>query len=163
MEFSRPASEDFEQISIIQTIQSAVSLVFANLESAGSHLEVELDQQLPTVLGNQRQLEALWVNLLLLARDAAEKGRSHTIRISASLSEPASVVVEVCDDGRPIPSDQITNIFEPDFFTTQRGRGTGIEFSICREIVRQHNGQITAESGQANQTLIRVTLPGKAQ
>ena len=73
------------------------------------------------------------------------------------------MTVEVSDDGHPIPSDQIANIFEPDFFSTQSGRGTGIEFSICREIVRQHNGQITAESRQANQTLIRVTLPGKAQ
>jgi len=85
------------------------------------------------------------VNLLLLAKDATENGFGHLIRISSRRETPDRSVIEVSDDGRLIPSDQLSSIFEPNFVGPKSGRGTGIEFSICREIVRQHGGQITAE------------------
>jgi PAS domain S-box-containing protein len=161
MEFSRPPSETREQISLTQTIQSAVSLVYASMEAAGCRLQVEIEEQLPAITGNKRQIEALWVNLLLLARDATEEGRSHTIHITARRGPSNSAVVLICDDGKPIPPDQIAAIFEPNFVSPQGGRGSGIEFSICREIVRQHGGEITAESTPGRETTFRVILPGE--
>ena len=101
------------------------------------------------------------MNLLLLARDAAREGQSHTIQVSARRGPANSVVIEFSDDGRPIPADQLGAIFEPNFIGTQSGRGSGIEFSICREIVRQHGGQISAESSPAGKTIFRVSLPGE--
>jgi PAS domain S-box-containing protein len=160
MEFSRPASEALEPVSITQTIQAAVSLVYANLEAAGCRLQVELGEDLPAVQGNQRQLEALWVNLLLLARDASDDGRAHTVHITSRRSPPNVAIVEICDDGRPIPADQLPAVFEPNFIGPKSGRGTGIELSICREIVRQHGGHIIAESAPERKTIFRVTLPG---
>jgi signal transduction histidine kinase len=39
------------------------------------------------------------------------------------------------------------------------GRGTGMELSICREIVRQHSGHIEVESLPRHDTIFRVSLP----
>ena len=64
-----------------------------------------------------------------------------------------SAMIEICDNGRPIPPDQLPTIFEPSFVGPKSGRGSGIEFSICREIVRQHGGQITAESDRPERLL----------
>lgn len=171
MEFSRPDDKAFEPVSVAATIQTAVSLVTANLEAAGFRLELSLDDQLPAIQGNRGQLEALWVNLLLLARDAGEQGRSHHIWV-VTRGGP-DTIVEICDDGAPIPADQLPGIFEPNFVEAKSGRGSGIEFSICREIVRQHGGQIIAESfpdapnhsallqDARPKTVFRITLPGK--
>jgi signal transduction histidine kinase len=167
MEFSRPTSEALDKISITQTIRSAVSLISSSIENAGIQLEVDLDETLPAILGNQRQLESLWVNLLLLAKDATENGFGRLIRIASRREAPDLAIVEVSDDGRLIPADQLATIFEPNFIGPKSGRGTGIEFSICREIVRQHSGQITAEvaypqgrsGASAHFTTIRVSLP----
>ncbi len=161
MEFSRPAGETLEPVSITATIQAAVSLVLNSLESAGIRLVLDIDEALPAVVGSRGQLEALWVNLLLLARDAADQERDNSIRITARRSPPNTAVVEICDDGRPIPPDQLIAIFEPNFISPTSGRGSGIEFSICREIVRQYGGQIVAENIPAEHTTIRVTLPGE--
>jgi two-component system cell cycle sensor histidine kinase/response regulator CckA len=160
MEFSRPEGETLEKISVAQTIQSALSLVYTNLENACCQVELNLDSELPQILGTQHQLETLWVNLLLLARDAANEKSNHTIIISARQDPANGVVVEISDDGRPIPPELIETVFEPNFYTSQTGRGTGLEFSICREIVRQHNGQISAHNTAPDQTTIRVHLPG---
>lgn len=159
MEFSRPPGESSEQFSITDSLRSALSLVSANLEASGSHLQVDLDPDPAEMIGYRPQLEALWVNLLLLARDSAEESRSHNIWVASRLVEPDQIMVEVCDDGRPIPQDQLAAIFEPNFLGPKSGRGTGIEYSICREIVRQHGGEINAESTPAPKTTFRVMLP----
>ncbi|MBN1147216.1 MAG: PAS domain S-box protein, partial [Anaerolineales bacterium] len=162
MEFSRPTSEALTPAPANQAIQSAISLVSAHLEAIGCRLEVNLAEGLPLVRGNQRQLENLWVNLLLLARDASADGRGDTIRVTSQPGPPSAVVFEICDNGQPIPRDQLATIFEPNFVGPTSGRGTGMELSICREIVRQHGGQITADSAPGHDTIIRVTLPAEA-
>ena len=151
MEFSRPSSESMTAIPINETIHSALALVSTHLEVSGCRIETQLQQELPAVLGNARQLENLWIYLLLLARDACRDGRGNTIRVhsKAGPGDGGFVVVEIGDNGTPIPQDQLPMIFEPNFVGPTSGRGTGMELSICREIVRQHDGQITADSTTA--------------
>ena len=161
MEFSRPSSETLSPLSINNTIQSAVSLVSDHIEKTGLRLETELSDELPQVRGSQRQLESLWVNLLFLARDAGSDGYGHTIHVLSKNDPKDGVIVEVRDDGRQIPAEQLAMIFEPNFAGPTIGRGTGMELSICREIVRQHGGQITAESAAGHDTIFRITLPAE--
>lgn len=160
LEFSRPSASTVELVDVNQTIESAISLVGAHIEAVGVEIEIYLESKLPQIRGNVRQLVDLWVNLLLLARDAAQAERGNKIRIRTQLTNNSSLLVEVCDNGRPIPADQIASIFEPDFIGSADGRGTGLELSICREIVRQHNGQIKATSLPEGETIVSVSLPG---
>ena len=167
MELTRPASETLNPLHVNETIQSAASLVSDHIEAIGCRLETKLGKELPLIHGSLPQLESLWINLLLLARDASSEGRGHIIRIQSKMEPPDTVVVEVSDDGQPIPAEFINMIFEPNFAGTTIGRGTGMELSICREIVRQHGGQITAESipleknSGRRDTIFRVALPAE--
>ncbi|MDR3575900.1 MAG: PAS domain S-box protein [Anaerolineaceae bacterium] len=159
LEFSRPATNAFEALSINQTIQSALVLVGAQLQSNEVIVNIELENGLLSVLGNARQIEDLWVNLLLLAHDATADGLPHTIQISSSSVSNSMIKVTVTDDGNEIPADQLAHIFEPTLIGYDFNRGTGIEFTICQEIVRQHKGKLQAES-TPNATTITVWLPG---
>jgi two-component system NtrC family sensor kinase len=167
LEFSRPATTTLEALSVNHTIQRALLLVGAHIEAAGISLESRLQEGLPAVRGNARQLEDLWVNLLLLARDAVSavvprrNGRADSIRICTKARSSGTVTIEIRDDGIRIPADQLASIFEPNFIGPTNGRGTGMELSICREIVRQHGGQITAESNPDHDTIFCVTLPAE--
>lgn len=189
LEFSRPATDTLQSLSVNGTIQRALVLVGAQITSVGVSLETELVEGLPSVRGNGRQLEDLWVNLLLLARDAVAAGKGHAIHIRSRCSLPAAnllqtgtgvyftdgvpdrhksdgsgsdqewVQVEIQDDGLPVSAAELGSIFEPNFVGSTSGRGTGLELSICREIVRQHGGQISAEITPQEQTIFRVILP----
>lgn len=165
MEFSRPANEDLAPLSVNETVQSAIALVHTSLESLGCRLELALGQNLPAVRGNPNQLESLWVNLLLLARDGLSarppEGGEALIRVASEAGPHNTVIVEVSDNGLPIPEEQLMLIFEPNFVGPTTGRGTGMELSICREIVRQHNGQISAESYSGRDTILRVSFPAE--
>jgi PAS domain S-box-containing protein len=159
LDFSRPASTERELLSVNRTIAHAVALVGGLIETIGVRLEVDLPEGLPEVPANARQLEDLWVNLLLLARDGTDDGQPHTVSVRSSLDGAEQVQVVVADDGRPIPAAQLPTVFEPDFTGPPAGRGTGLELSICREIVRQHAGVIAADSAPGRGVSITVLLP----
>ncbi len=163
MDFSRPSTDAMQPISVNETIRLALSLVGTHVASDGLKLIYDLQDGLPNVRGHSRQLQDVWVNLILLARDACTDGMDHTILIR-SMSDPAGwVQVEVQDDGFPIPPREMASIFEPNFIGPTHGRGTGLELSICREIIRQHNGRISAEPTPDDQTILRVVLPAEEE
>lgn len=159
MEFARPAADTLETLSLNQTIEKALILVGAAISSVGTLLDVDLSLPSPVIFGNAHQLEDLWVNLLLLARDATADGKKHTISIHTNSSKAGIVMVEIHDDGKTIPPHQVKTIFEPNFIGPVGGRGTGMELSICREIVRQHQGHIEADSESGKGTTFRVQFP----
>jgi two-component system cell cycle sensor histidine kinase/response regulator CckA len=158
MEFSKPGSGAMEVLSVNATIERALAMVGEQIRSAGIHLEVDLNPDPLWVKGNTRQLEDLWLNLLLLARDATSDDQPHRIIIRSFPAEPGWMVVTVSDDGTAIPQKDLETIFEPNFIGSAIGRGTGMELSICREIVRQHSGEIEVESISRRDTIFRVSL-----
>jgi signal transduction histidine kinase len=170
LDFSRPASPMQEALVINETIQHALTLVGGQIENAGVTLQLELAPNLPGIQGNARQIEDLWVNLLLMARDATADSQPHRITVRSGVARAmataagavAGVRVDVNDDGALIPAEQLASIFEPDFTGPTAGRGTGLELSICREIVRQHRGQIQAASAPGQGTTFTVILPAIA-
>jgi PAS domain S-box-containing protein len=158
LEFSRANPDTLQSVSVNETIRKAVRMVGAPIQAGGGGLEIRLAEDLPPVPGYPVRLEDLWVNLLLLARDAIADGQPHRIFIRSS-AYGKGVLVEVGDDGQEIPAHEMESLFEPHFAGAVAGRGNGMEFSICREIVRQHGGQIRATSSVDSGTIVAVELP----
>lgn len=156
MEFSQPTKDTFEPVEINQTIQQASILIGAHIEASGVKLALNLRKVLPTVFGNLHQFVSLWVYLLLVIRAANVDAQPHTIEILSDVDEPHSVVVEISDGGMHIPHEELETIFEPRL--TPSSLGSGLEMSICREIVRQNHGTITVHSSDSG-TTFRVVLP----
>lgn len=144
-----------EAVSVNQTIQAALLLTSAQLQATKIKLDVQLEKNLPQTKANPRQLTDLWVNLLLLARSAIKDQEDHQIRLQTRLDGQGSLEISIGDDGTPIPADQHERIFEPQLMPACTGRGSGIEFSICREIVLQNNGKITL-STEGRETTFRI-------
>ena len=172
IEFARPASNTVEQISVNQTIQSALGLVGEHIQSSGVSLSIQLEASLPPVQGNARRLTELWVSLLLLARDATSDGQRHAIQVRSWFEPSAAeargdtggmVCIEIFDDGRTITPVEMQDLFEPNFTQPAGGRGTGIDLNLCQEIVRQHQGQIHAASSPGAGTTFTVRIPALEQ
>lgn len=157
LEYSQPSVATRRLVSINETIMQAVDLVGINAPGSSITLSLELSDQLAPVLFNPHQLEDLWVNLMLLAQSAAQDGDRRHVGVRSGENESGEVQVEIWYDGDPIPASQISTIFEPSLEPVG-GRGSGMELSICREIVRQNNGTINFKSDD-NSTRVQVILP----
>jgi PAS domain S-box-containing protein len=161
LEFSRSAQDSLVSLSINESIQTALRMVGAPIQTAGTSLDLRLEEDLPPVRGYGGRLRDLWVNLLLLARDATSGGGAHRIGIRSYRMRGGLVAVEIMDDGTILPPKDAASLFEPHFEGAVAGRGNGMEYSICREIVRQHGGQIHAVSRPLFGTIIRVAMPAE--
>ena len=99
----------------------------------------------------------VFTNLLKNAIQAitAEEGRTTEghIDIAARCDEQEAVVVEIGNDGPPIPADVAQHIFIP-FFTTKEG-GSGIGLSISRQIMRLSGGSLTLLPGEKTTFVLR--------
>jgi PAS domain S-box-containing protein len=114
------------------------------------------DRSLPTIHMFGNAINQVWTNILDNAVDAMDgKGR---ITISTSRLDD-NVVVEIEDNGRGIPPDELTCIFEPFFTSKPQGQGIGLGLDTAWRIVtKEHGGTIVAES-EPGRTVFRVTLP----
>jgi PAS domain S-box-containing protein len=67
------------------------------------------------------------------------------------------VEVEVEDNGRGIPSEEMVNLFKP-FYTTKPG-GMGLGLAFCKRTVEAHGGSIGVESEEGKGTTVTFKLP----
>jgi signal transduction histidine kinase len=70
------------------------------------------------------------------------------------MSKDDEVIIDVANDGEPIPVSAQEQIFIP-FYTTKK-EGSGIGLSISRQIMRNHNGTIELLRSDARQTVFEL-------
>ncbi|MEO8382727.1 MAG: ATP-binding protein [Acidobacteriota bacterium] len=108
------------------------------------------------VRGNFHDLQQVLTNVLLNARDAV--GQAGNIWVAIAENDD-HVSIKVRDDGKGIPSDLVSRIFEP-LVTTKRGQGgTGLGLAISRRIVHAADGEITVISTPGQGAEFSITLP----
>ena len=68
------------------------------------------------------------------------------------------VQIQVRDTGEGIPDDVLAQIFQP-FFSTKRGKGTGLGLWVSQAIVQNHGGTMRVRSRLGHGTTFTITLP----
>ena len=140
-------------------IDRACSLKGYDLRRHSIELRKHLPDSLPLVAGDDQRLIEVMLNLLTNAEQAiAAARRPGVVTVSCGVSDDR-VQVRVSDDGPGIPSEVLGRIFEPFFTTKEVGAGTGLGLSVCQSIVRQHGGELWAESGVGAGATFHLDLP----
>src|SRR6185295_5481843 len=137
--FSRTSPTQFTRVDLHAVIDEALSLVEHQLRSAGIQVERVFQADRPATSGNTGQLQQVFLNLILNARDAMPGGGRLKIR---TRSDDSRVEVLVEDTGMGIASDHLNKIYDPFFTTKSVGKGTGLGLSVSYGIVQEHGGSI---------------------
>ena len=134
-------------------------------------LNLEHDTDLKPVRADKRQLEQVFMNLIVNARDAMpDGGRIHIKTEGYSLDQalardratiPAGeyISVTVTDEGSGIATDKLTKIFEPVYSTKRTGEGTELSLSTVYGIVKQTGGYIFVQNAECQGTEFNLILP----
>lgn len=102
------------------------------------------------IYADEGQISQILINLI---KNALQAGAKH-IDISARMGKDDEVIIDVANDGKPIPVPAQEQIFVP-FFTTKK-EGSGIGLSISRQIMRNHDGTISLLRSDVNQTVFEL-------
>jgi signal transduction histidine kinase/ActR/RegA family two-component response regulator len=127
-------------------------------------MKIELESELPVVMGLESEIREALVNLIFNAVDAMPNGGTLSLR-TRSLPPPpnsngsrGSVLLEVIDTGAGMDEDTRRRCLEP-FFTTKGERGTGLGLAMVYGIVQRHGAQIEIESAVGKGTTMRLSFP----
>ncbi len=111
-----------------------------------------------SVAADRHLLEQVLLNLALNAFHFMPGGG--WLAIQGRDCGAAGVEVEVRDTGPGISEDDLPRVFEAGF--TTRPGSTGLGLAVCRRILEQHGGSITAESKVGHGATFRMCLPAAA-
>jgi putative PEP-CTERM system histidine kinase len=115
--------------------------------------------QIPTISADRQQLQSVFTNLLLNARDAV--GINGRISVE-TIRQGEWVALSVSDNGCGMTERFIKNsLFRP--FRSTKKKGLGIGMFQSKTIVEAHHGRINVESELGVGTTFRVMLPLKCQ
>ena len=102
------------------------------------------------IYADEGQISQIFINLI---KNALQAGAKHIV-IGAGMGPDDEVIVQVANDGEPIPASAQEQIFIP-FYTTKK-EGSGIGLSISRQIMRNHNGSIELTRSDAERTIFEL-------
>jgi len=144
-------------LDINSVVDDAVRLTRNDLMNRDVAASTELTPDLPTVFGDQIQLQQVLLNLVMNACEAMEAvSGTREVHIRTRSTDGGGVEISVSDRGGGIPPGDLERIFEP--FVTTKENGIGLGLSICRTIVVAHGGRLWAENSAEGATF-RCTLP----
>ncbi|MFW5735307.1 MAG: PAS domain S-box protein, partial [Oceanidesulfovibrio sp.] len=157
----RQEAKGLGRVDLNLALQSALSLVTAQLKSHDIALLLDLQSDLPAIHANPVQVEQVVVNLVVNAMNALEERDGRNLKNGAKLDptedvevteklvyiqtrlEAHHVVLNVQDNG-PGVADVEDRLFDPFFTTKDPGKGMGLGLSIVHTLVRSWDAEITA-------------------
>ncbi len=147
-----------EEFNILETINMIGKQWAPRAKTNNINFVVDIDQEPIYIIGDENRIKQVLINLL----DNAFKftNEDGIVRLSA-IKEGNHLVLEVEDNGIGIPAEDLPNIVEKFYKGKHSKSHSGIGLSICDEIVKLHDGEMTIESEVDKGTLIKVFLPLK--
>ena len=153
---SRTGSRQWEPVDLHELIESTWASLQPQKLFRQIDFTMDLDADLPRLIGDSDRLRQVLVNLLLNAVQALDEQGKIRIELK-NVAVGAEIYVD--DDGPGIAEEQRESIFDPFFSTKEKGKGTGLGLAICRKLIEEHGGSIDALESPLGGARMRIYLP----
>lgn len=158
LDFARVRPAARTRLDVNQIIEATIRLANFDKNFQKLKLTKNLDSSIPKIFADADQLQQVFLNLLLNARDSMPTGGE--IEIASGYDEPdENIWIEIADTGSGIAPHNLKHIFDPFFTTKPTGKGTGLGLAVCYGIVTAHNGKINVQPNNLNGAKFTINLP----
>jgi two-component system NtrC family sensor kinase len=157
LDFTRVDKPVFVPVAAGDVARECARLVANEARLGGVELRLDMPPDLPKITGNPRDLQQVFLNLLLNAIQAMPEGGTITVR--GLRADPDLVRFDIADTGVGIPEENLGSIFDPFFTTKEVGAGTGLGLSVAFGIVQKHHGRLEVASQPGVGTTFSLYLP----
>ena len=160
MDFARPQTLTRTATDLNQILAKSIELARFDKRFKQLSVQMEFSSNLPPLQIDSDQIQQVFLNLLLNARDAideADNNGSGAIKVATRRVEQ-EVVVEIADNGSGISPENLDRVFDPFFSTKPSGKGTGLGLAVSHSIVAAHGGRI-AITPQTQGTMVTIAFP----
>jgi nitrogen-specific signal transduction histidine kinase len=151
---SRPAGGPRSPVDVRVPLTDALDFVQPALDEKSLVTTLSLGAQPCMVLGNRAELEQLFLNLLMNAREATPDGGAVAIELTRT---EGHATLTVSDTGPGIPPELLERVLEP-FFTT-KPRGSGLGLAISAGIAQAHGARLRAGNRPGGGAMFTIDFP----
>jgi signal transduction histidine kinase len=153
--------------TVSNPIQSVLNLLEYEAQKKRVGLAFKCKGQLPEICADPDGIQQLVLNLVTNALAATPPKGCIEIAVDTALYSPGGVHgsetpalrLSVKDNGCGMSPEVLNRLFEPFFTTRHEQGGVGLGLAVARSIVTAHGGEIKAESGLGQGSVITVLLP----
>jgi len=154
--FARGETRLAERMQIGELIEQFQNAAEAGLSRAGAECEWQVEGADGEILCNKDALVGVLLNLLHNSIEASTG--TPRLRVLVSRVEPASVQIEIADQGAGFSAEDQARIMEA--FVTTKPQGTGLGLAVVQAVVKAHHGQFSLQSeGVGRGARALITLP----
>ncbi|MFZ7128229.1 MAG: ATP-binding protein [Desulfobacterales bacterium] len=162
LSFARFGGEDRNYADLNACLGDIIRVVRHGLDIKRIELSTEYDRRIPSVRGDARHLQQVFLNLINNA--SAAIGSDGRIRVRTRLERGGRAVITFQDDGPGIAPADMDHIFEPFFTTKPEGEGTGLGLFVSYGIISRYGGTLECTSpapgsGSSAGALFTIRLP----
>jgi two-component system NtrC family sensor kinase len=149
-----------EPVNLSMVAAQVLELQKYALETAGIEVRQDLDFALSPVMGEAGALQQVVLNLVTNAEQALAGKEGERLLIVRTRESSEGVVLSVVDNGPGIPREVLPHIFDPLAPTSAGSSGMGL--GVSATIIREHGGQVMAESEAGRGAAFFMRLPRAA-
>jgi signal transduction histidine kinase len=166
MSFSRSQPIQDRAVSVANVAHDTVAILGLLLPPQ-IRMDVCVEPAAGLVQGDPTQIEQVFVNLLMNARDAMPNGGKIEIEVrGVEIGDHCSRVrpgryalIRISDNGKGMDEETRRRMFEPFFTTKPKGRGNGLGLVSVVGTVKKAGGTIVVDSEPGSGTRVEVYLP----
>ena len=140
LDATRRPKLELAPVNLNELIQNVGALIKPTLQTHHIQYLESLRPELPLIQADQKQLEQVLLNFINNSLDAMPNGGE--LKIETEAGPENRVQIRVHDTGTGILPEHLEKLFEPMFTTKEIGQGTGLGLTICRDIIKEHGGEI---------------------
>jgi PAS domain S-box-containing protein len=148
-----------EQVNINNTMRSAMMILNHKVKKHTDCFTLSLGKSLPKIVGNSRQLEQVFINVILNALQSLPDRKSAVVVKISHDKKNQQVVLVVEDEGCGVAVENKGRLTEPFFTTKINTGGTGLGLSISNLIILKHGGNIRFEARKVIGTEVTISFP----
>lgn len=153
---TRIPKPNFKVSSVNELFKNIQLLMEDEMKGNGIDFRVSTEPDEIRFNADEQLIEQVIINLIKNSIHALKDCDDPRVELRAFLNKRGHLTIQVMDNGQGILKDVLDKIFIP-FFTTKPS-GSGIGLSLSRQIMRLHNGTISAQSVPEKETVFTLTF-----
>lgn len=155
MTLAKPHLNYYTESKIQELVQSVVGFLQPHAHLYNVQIELDMDQDIPTIYCNPDQIKQVFINVIKNAMESMVNGGLIQISFRNRLKQGLVICVE--DQGVGISEDRLSKLGEP--FFTSKDNGTGLGLMVCKHIIEGHGGTLSIKSILNHGTTVQIELP----
>ena len=142
LDLTKPQELNFKSCSLQQILNESIAMSHDRINLQKIQVEKKYPDDPLRIPANKSKLIIAFTNIIINAIEAMETGKG---KLAISIDElPDKYAITIKDNGKGIPEEYLTKLFEP-FFTLKKN-GIGLGLAASYSIFQSHKAEINVES-----------------